>query len=130
MDAALIGIYRSRNSEYVERLTAPAREHGWQVAWWALDSVIPGLRSFTRGEGRGEKLPLLNRLLESLDGAPEWTILSDDDIVFRRGTVVELVELVRGVGFDLAQPARERGSHVSHRVTERVRFSRARRTNF
>jgi len=126
---AIVGVYRQRNADHVLRLLEPALAAGWPTAWWALDGVHPDLAEYTIGEGSGEKLPLVNRTLERLPPAT-WTVISDDDVEFRRGDVVEFVGTCEALQFDLAQPARARGTHTSHKVTEAPRRSRARLTTF
>jgi hypothetical protein len=129
-DAALVGIYRRRNAEHVRRLLEPALVRGWATAWWALDDAHPDLGDVTIGTGPGLKLPLLNETMRRLGGSASWTVCSDDDLVFRRGNVVRFVELSERAGFDLAQPARARGTQVSHGITIAPRLSRARLTTF
>jgi hypothetical protein len=125
----IVGVYRRRNVEHVLRLLEPALGTGWRTAWWALDGTSPQLAAVTVGEGPGEKLPLLTRILERLEPT-DWTVLSDDDLEFRRGSVVEFVRICEQLGFDLAQPARERGTQHAHRITKRAHLSRARLTSF
>jgi hypothetical protein len=126
---AIVGVYRRHNTEHVRRLIEPALEAGWATAWWALDEADPDLAEYTVGVGPGLKLPLVNKTLEGL-GARDWTVVSDDDLRFRRGNVVRFVGLCRAAGLDLAQPARARGTQFSHAVTTSVRSSRARATSF
>ena len=69
--------------------------------------------------GAGEKLPLLNETLV-LHGRPEGVVvLSDDDLEFVRGDVIELSGLATLAGLGLAQPAHVVGSEVSHGITRR-----------
>jgi hypothetical protein len=125
-----VGVYRQENAEHVRRLIDPALRAGWVSAWWALDDTDPRLADYTVGEGPGLKLPLVNLTLKSLVVTPEWTVISDDDLRFRRGDVVRFIRLCEKAKFDLAQPARARGTQFSHAITTRVRFSRARATTF
>jgi hypothetical protein len=126
---AIVGVYRQHNLEHVQRLIAPALSAGWKTAWWALDGTVPELADVAVGEGPGEKLPLVNRALATLPTA-DWTVVADDDVAFHDGNVVEFVWLCEMAGFDLAQPARVRGTHISHKVTEQCKRSRARLTTF
>jgi hypothetical protein len=57
-------------------------------------------------------------------------VLSDDDLELQHGNVVEFIELCQQLGFDLAGPAREYGTHFAHPITRRARFSKARLTTF
>jgi hypothetical protein len=126
----VVGVYRAKNALHVMRLVEPALAAGWRTAWWALDSVAPELRELTVGEGGGEKLPLVNEVLRRVGGPADWTVVSDDDLCFRRGDVVRLVELVERAALDLAQPARARGSDERHPITLAIPFVRARLTTF
>lgn len=128
--AAIVGIYRYENAEHVARLLAPALAEGWPVAWWALDRPHPALEDVTVGSGAGLKLPLLNETLRRLGSAEAWTLLSDDDLRFRKGDVVRFVSLCEQGKLDLAQPARARGTERSHPITTAARFSRIRLTTF
>jgi hypothetical protein len=127
---AIVGVYRQRNAEHVLRLIEPALAQGWTTGWWGLDGVHSELATYSVGEGPGEKLPLLNRTLEKLGATPRWTVVSDDDLRFRRGDVVEFVRICEDAAFDLAQPARARGTQFSHAITQGARVSRARATSF
>jgi hypothetical protein len=111
-------------------LIEPALAEGWSTAWWALDRTHLQLTEYTVGEGPGLKLPLLNRTLERLGTTSGWTVVSDDDLRFRRGDVVQFVEICEAAGLDLGQPARARGTQFSHGITRRARMSRARATSF
>jgi hypothetical protein len=130
LKATLVGIYRRRNAGHVRALLAPALERGWSCAWWALDETAPQLSSVTVGEGAGLKLPLLNETLRRAGSTPGWTVCSDDDLRFRRGNVVSFVQRAVRSSFDLAQPARARGTQLSHGITIAPRLSRARLTTF
>jgi hypothetical protein len=127
---ALVGVYRAENAAHVERLLAPALAAGWSTAWWALDSVASALEEHTVGEGPGQKLPLLDEALGRLGPDDGPVVLSDDDIAFERGDVVELVALAERAGLGLAQPAHAPGSEVSHGITRAHPRSRARLTTF
>ena len=126
---AIVGVYRRRNGEHVRQLISPALDAGWTAAWWALDETDPDLADYTVGVGPGLKFPLVNLTLAGLD-ALDWTVVSDDDLRFRRGDVVRFVRLCDRAGFDLAQPARARGTQFSHAITTGIRASRARATSF
>jgi hypothetical protein len=126
----IVGIYREANAAIVERLLEPAVAVGWPSAWWALDRVAKPLAAVTVGEGPGEKLPLLNRVLERRGPVEGPLLLSDDDIAFERGDVVELVSLSERAGLSLAQPAHAEGSEVSHGITRARPRSRVRLTTF
>jgi hypothetical protein len=124
-----VGIYRARNAAVVEDLGAVALEHGWRVAWWALDEVVDDLRDVTVGHGPGGKLRLVNEILRRVGPVAGWLVVTDDDVVYDRGDVVELVSLCRRADFDLAQPARS-DVKGGHEITFARRLSVARRTSF
>jgi hypothetical protein len=126
----VVGIYRAANAHLVEKLLAPALSAGWTTAWWALDRKAPALAAHTVGVGPGEKLPLLDETLRR-HGRPRGAlVLADDDIVFERGDLTELVSIATRAGLGLAQPAHAPGSEVSHGITRAQPRSRARLTTF
>ena len=125
---SLVGIYRARNAQHVQDVSAPALARGGNVTWWALDEVVDDLADITAGSGPGAKLPLLNGLGRHA-GSAEWLVVSDDDVAFERGDVVQLVSLCARAGLDLAQPARTDAT-VDHAITSARRLSVARRTSF
>ena len=99
-----------RGERYPRRAAPGARARGGLV-----DGVVGArprrgpARRGTVGEGPGEKLPLLNRVLEQHGPVDGPVLLSDDDIEFVRGDVVELVALSERAGLGLAQPAHVAG---------------------
>jgi len=129
-EAAIVGVYRRANVSHVLRLLQPALERGWGTAWWALDGVDPLAEEFTVGEGSGEKFPLVNQALRHSGPTARWTVVSDDDVRFRRGDVVRFVRLCERAELDIAQPARARGTQRSHEITTAIRLVRARITTF
>jgi hypothetical protein len=129
-EATIVGVYRRRNVSHVLRLLEPALERGWSTAWWALTGADPLLEEYTVGEGPGEKFPLINETLRRSGHIASWTVLSDDDIAFRRGNVVRFVGMCERAGLDIAQPARARGTARSHEITTALRYVRARNTTF
>ena len=132
LDGAItvIGVYRRRNVRYVRPLVEAALAAGWSTAWWALDEVSDALATHTVGCGPGEKLPLLNEIIERANVAEGWIVVADDDIVFARGSVVELVGVCARAGFALAQPALAVGGTFSHEITLSRTLSIARKTTF
>ncbi len=126
----IVGVYRARNAETVENLLRPALDAGWRAAWWALDEVAPNLAPITVGAGPGEKLPLLNAALTTLEPTGGPLLLSDDDYSFTTGSLVRFLELAAQARLDISQPAHAPGSHVSHGITRAVRRSSARLTTF
>ena len=130
LDAHIVAIYRARNAKYVSRLLEPVLAVGWGVALWALDEVVDDLAPHTVGAGRGERLALLNRILELSDPGPGWLVVSDDDLIFTRGDVVDLVAICELAGFGLAQPAHFVSPLLSHPITGARPLSVARMTTF
>jgi hypothetical protein len=128
--STIVGIYRRANAPIVERLLAPVLAAGWSTAWWALDEVAPCLAGHTVGSGNGEKLPLLNTVLERHGPIHGPLLLSDDDIDVCRGDLVGLVERCAAAGLGLGQPAHGPGSHVSHGITRRAPRSLVRLSTF
>jgi len=126
---SLVGVYRARNARYVREVSEPALEHGWTVAWWALDEIVDDLAPVTVGSGAGARLPLLNEVLHRSGSSEGWLVVSDDDVVFDRGDVLELVSLCARAKLDLAQPARS-DTKLDHGITAARRLSLARRTSF
>jgi hypothetical protein len=134
-DAAVVGVYRRRNAAYVRGIEQVAREAGWKTAWWALDAESDDLADSTVGVGQGAKLQLLNEIVLRAGIGNEWLVVSDDDVEFTRGQVVDLVVLCARAELDLAQPARSDDNsryefNVAHRITLARRLSRARTTTF
>jgi len=111
-------VYRARNAAwataFLDRLPP-----GADVRLWALDRPAPALASLTVGEGPGDRFPLLNRALAAPRHPAAWVVLADDDVAVTRGSVAGLVDRCRGAAVDLAQPAHDRRSHVSHDLTRR-----------
>jgi hypothetical protein len=132
---ALVGIYRRRNAEHVRRLVDEARDARWATAWWALDEPDESLAEHTVGTGHGQRLALLNETIARAPVETEWLVVSDDDVVFTRGSLVSLLVVCRRAGFDLAQPARSDDNrthefNVAHDITRARSLSRARLTTF
>jgi hypothetical protein len=133
--SALIGIYRTRNAHHVHAVIESARAAGWETALWALDEAHDQLADVTVGVGHGAKLQLLNQVVSRAGIGKGWVVVSDDDVSFTRGDVVELVALCGRADLDLAQPARSDDNsryefNVAHPITLARRLSRARRTTF
>lgn len=119
--AGLVCVYRSENSRFVAELVRQAIELDMAVALWALDSPVANLADRTIGSGPGARLRLLNRLCSALpSSACGQLLVCDDDIVFERGGLAELLRLAKACGFGVAQPAHAPGSYVNHGIT-RVR---------
>jgi hypothetical protein len=132
--ASLIGVYRRRNASSVAELVSVTLERGWPTAWWALDELEPDLARVTVGEGRGTRLSLLNELAGHVP-QQGYLVVSDDDVIFTRGSLHSLVVLCDRARLDLAQPARSDDNsrfelNVAHAITRARRLSRVRLTTF
>jgi hypothetical protein len=129
--ASLYMVYRQRNEPIVrEILDAPIRR-GWSINLWALDGVADTLAAYTRGEGKGSKFALYNKLLEAAPPATsDVVVFSDDDFRFRRGDLPRFVALMSIVGLDVAQPVHATGRNAFHDITLRRGDALARLTGF
>jgi hypothetical protein len=129
--AALICIYRIRNAEFVEELVREASGVKMAIALWALDFPIASLARWTVGSGPGLRMRLLNRLWEAIPrSAVVQLVVCDDDVVFTRGSVVQLVGAATLCGFGIAQPAHAPGSACNYEITVRRGLTLARLTSF
>lgn len=98
---------------------------------WALDQPHPLLQDATRGTGAGGKFELLQQLVETHPPASDgWVVFSDDDYLFRRGHLRELLAIADAAGFDIAQPAHRRPINHGHEITVARPRTVARRTHF
>jgi hypothetical protein len=124
-------IYRSGNSGLVTKLVKQAAALDMAVALWALDSPVANLAERTIGSGPGARLRLLNHLCRALPAsASGQVVVCDDDIVFERGGLAELLRLTKACGFGLAQPAHAPGSYVNHGITRARPLTLARITTY
>lgn len=131
MRAAVLSVYRHRNTSVVKRLLEAPLAAGWPVALWALDEPAASLEPWTHGHGAGTKFELANGLAAELNLEPDdWVVVADDDAVFMRGSLVSFAETAAAAGLGLAQPAHALRSNISHRITWRRPFSNARLTTF
>lgn len=123
----LVCVYRRVNARHVAALLPYVDS----AALWALDDVAIGLADVTHGQGPGQRVELLNRLLATTPRSARFTIIADDDLVFARGrTLADFLSYVRRYGFDLAQPAHTWLSHASYPFTRRRPWLAARQTTF
>ncbi len=129
--AGLICIYRSRNARNVEKMVSEAVPAGLTIALWALDSPVPGLSHWTIGSGPGPRMRLLNRLCEVIPlPTVDHLVVCDDDVVFTKGNIAQLLCAAKRCGFGIAQPAHDAKSHSSHGITIRRALTLARLTTF
>jgi hypothetical protein len=123
-------IYRAVNAHIVQRLIegVPAQ---WEVHLWALDRPHPLLLDATRATGPGGKFELLQKLIDAHSPAPDsWMVFSDDDYLFRRGGLGELLAIANAADLDVAQPAHRRPINHGHDITVVRPRTIARRTHF
>jgi hypothetical protein len=113
------------------RLLEPVRAAGWGTALWALDDPDPVFEAETAGCGPGTKFELVNRLLvERPPHDAQYVVVSDDDALFTRGSIVHFLDIAARAAVDLAQPAHALRSNISHRLTWARPLSIARLTTF
>jgi hypothetical protein len=123
-------VYRSRFTHHLIRLRATLPE-GARLVLWGLDGVAEPLAAETLMTGEGERLVLLNRLLAATEPDPDaWVLVTDDDVLFKRGTPGDLLGAAVRFGLDVGQPVHSSNSEVSHRFTRRRAFMLARRTGW
>jgi hypothetical protein len=129
--ASLVCVYRSKNQRFVLELLAQAMELEMAIALWALDARAANLAERTIGCGPGPRLQLLNRLLGALPASATGPlVVCDDDIVFERGGLRELLALTSACGFGVAQPAHAPGSYINHGITRARPLTLARVTTY
>jgi hypothetical protein len=97
-------IYRSRNLALVQNLLKQIGP-GADVRLWALEEVAADLADLTVGSGPGGRFDNLNLLYDARPVAEgSWLVVADDDVAFVRGDVIELIQMMRKAGLNLAQP--------------------------
>ncbi len=97
-------VYRHANAARVQDLLKQLGP-GADVRLWALDQVSEDLRPFTIGCGAGGRFDNLNALVEARAVRPgSWLVVADDDVLFVKGDVGRLLQLMGLAGLSLAQP--------------------------
>jgi len=130
-EAGFVCVYRNKYSPFVAKVVGQALELGMAVALWALDSPISSLAERTIGCGPGSRLQLLNKLCKALPpSACGQLVVCDDDVIFVRGGLRELLCLTKACGFGLAQPAHAPRSYVNHGIARTRPLTLARVTTF
>jgi hypothetical protein len=128
--ATLIGVYRSRNAERVERLVTAARRDGIPSLLWALDKPDDRLRNVTFGSGPGSRFEHLNTLAERVP-AERWVVACDDDIRFCVPHALRTaLRVASRQKLDLSQPSQGARSNLSHDITRQRRAVCVRDTTF
>lgn len=132
---AVAGVYRARNSDYLSTLIAQLSPRA-RFALHALDAVHPELSRWTVSQGPGQRMALLNQLIEALDPrVEEYVCIADDDVTFLRGPLAptrstRLVGLGAAAGLDIFQPAHGWGSQATFAITRQEPLSVVRLTRF
>jgi hypothetical protein len=119
-------VYRAGNAHHVERMSRqlPANT---DIRLHALDVVARPLARHTLGVGPGERMPLLQMLLDARDIATgSWVVLFDDDTDFVCPGRSPFLDIASAAGFDIAGAAIEPGHAHSHSHTLVARCSVAR----
>lgn len=132
---AVACVYRAHNCDRVSALIAQLSGQA-RFALHALDAVRPELSRWTVSRGPGQRMALLNQLIEALDvGAEEYVCIADDDVTFLRGPLAptrstRLVGLGAAAGLDIFQPAHGWGSQATFAITRQEPLSVVRLTRF
>jgi hypothetical protein len=128
--ATVLVVYRRRNARHVARLLRSVPTD-WRVGLWALDAIAHRLARHTMGTGPGAKFDLINQLYAKATPPMDHdVVVADDDVVFERGGLRELLEVSHAAGLSLSMPAHGAGSPHSFGITRAVPGSRARLTTF
>ena len=123
-------VYRRRNAQVVSEFVA-----GWPphtaIHLHALDATADELRSATLSSGPGDRMPLLQRLIDTHPPRPgDIVMIFDDDVVFVGGGADRIAGLMTTAGFDIAQPAHVASSNLNYKVTEVVPLMTAREVGY
>jgi hypothetical protein len=130
-EAGFVCIYRKKYSPCVVKVVRQALALKMAVALWALDSPVSGLVEHTVGCGPGSRLRLLNYVCNALPASASGQIvICDDDVIFARGGLGELLRLSKVCGFGIAQPAHAPRSYINHGITRARPLTLARVTTF
>ena len=93
--------------------------------------MAPDLADLTVGSGPGGRFDNLNLLYEARPVAEgSWLVVADDDIAFVRGDVIELIQMMRKAGLNLAQPGQSLLGWWTVCASLSRPFSMVRDTNF
>jgi hypothetical protein len=126
----LASVYRPESERTLAGLLnqVPA---GTDVRLWALRHPVDRFGDRTVGSGPGTRWELLNRLLtHSPIPADAWVVVADDDVVFSKGGLADLLAVGDAGGFDLVQPAHSLASICTHQFVVARPLVRAGRVGF
>ena len=130
-DTIMLCIYRERNRPTVTALVEQAQRFGIKTSLWALDKPLTELAAHTVGCGPGPRMDLLNRLYQTVEpDACHQLIIADDDIVFTRGSLAQLLGAAILCEFGIAQPAHDWTSNYSYSINRMKPFLLARHSTF
>lgn len=119
-------VYRRKNAAVVREFIQ-GWPHGTSIHLHALDAVADELRAYTRASGPGDRMPLLQRLIDAHPPLPgDIVMIFDDDVVFVGGGAARIAGLMTTGEFDIAQPAHLADSNLNYKVTEVVPLMTAR----
>jgi hypothetical protein len=125
-----VAVYRRHN---VKTLISLLRQcpAGADIRLWSLDEPVTELSSLTVGIGKGTKFELVNKLLsiKPLDDK-SWIVVADDDVLFSRGSIDEMIGYCVAGSLDIAQPSHHPASYYNHPFTLCRPWARARLTGF
>ena len=119
-DVVVLSIYRPPAARLADALPALASAHGHRVTrrFGSTGDAVAALADSTVATGLGGgKFENLNALWEG--GAPDWTLVVDDDVRLPRRFLDRFVGVCERFDLALAQPAQTRSSHAAWTVTRR-----------
>lgn len=128
--ASLYCVYREKNAgllgELLASLPATTAAH-----LHALDAVAPALADRTRSSGPGQRMELLQELIDANPPRPgDYVVIADDDVTFLGSGGRSCIGLASAAGLDVAQPAHAFGSHHTWITTRVEALSVVRRTTY
>jgi len=131
LDVLVLGVYRDA-ALLTDTLSAlRSNRHHVRFALGSMGTAHGDLREHTVAEHlTGGKFQNLNRLLDAAGGAPDWTIVIDDDVRLPRAFLDRFLAVCEAFELDLAQPAQTLRSHSAWKVTRRRPASLVRVTRF
>ena len=111
----LLCVYRRRNASILGAALTGVVSGQTDIRLWALDETAPDLAQHTRGQGRGARCDLLNRLVSDAPVDADWVVVIDDDVrLLDRWTITSMIGVMARFDVDFAQPAHAYGSIHSH----------------
>jgi hypothetical protein len=131
-DVLVVSIYRSGGGDLPRALGELRRtRHSLRLALGSMGDPGPSLAADTVATGleRG-KFENLNAVLAETDGAADWTLVVDDDVVLPSRFLDRFVGVCEQLELALAQPAQSLASFAAWPVTRRRAGSLARESSF